>query len=231
MADGGLPDALPPEVEPVLPVQAFAGEGRAVAVADLHAVPVVEIGIVDGAVAHDAAERDLLLHEVRRAPAAALAELARPRVVAPAASLQVDYPALVPGPGARVEVVSRRCPVHAHCSHVDGGLEDGDGHHEGRRRGSGLGPPPPAAPAPAPAPPPPPPRAFANARPPALPAFASAAAHPPILFFASVYYCYCCCGCWWNSRRGSGRRPGGPRRSLGRPLYLSRESPSRVCLC
>jgi hypothetical protein len=43
--------------------------------------------IVDGAVAHDAAEWDLLLHEVRRAAAAGLAELAGPHVVAPAASL------------------------------------------------------------------------------------------------------------------------------------------------
>ena len=43
--------------------------------------------VVERAAAHDAAEGDLLLHEVRRAAAAALAELARPNVVAPTASL------------------------------------------------------------------------------------------------------------------------------------------------
>ena len=96
-------------------VEAFAGEGSAVAVADLHPVPVVEIcgahvldqcgdarackviitvrrtRIVGGAAAHDAAEGDLLLHEVRRAAAARLAELAGPHVVAPPASLHAFY--------------------------------------------------------------------------------------------------------------------------------------------
>lgn len=118
MPDGGVPYALAPEVKSIGLVVALAGEGCAVAVADLHPVPVVEIckrtlffisvfiyvegqvglierrtadgprtRIVSWAIAHDASEGDLLLHEVRRAAAAAPAELARPDIVAPPSSL------------------------------------------------------------------------------------------------------------------------------------------------
>ena len=144
--DGFLPNPLPPEVEPGTLVEGVAGEGGAVAVADLHPVPVVEIRILGGAGAHDAGEGDLPLHEVGGAMVSPCPEPARPRVVAPPASLEVDDPALAPCPGARVQVVSGRRPIHTHGALLDGGVEEGDGHHHvrDRRRGTSMRPPPPA---------------------------------------------------------------------------------------
>ena len=84
---GFLPDPLAPEVEPGALVEGVAGEGRAVAVPDLHTVPVVEVWVVGGAGAHDAGEGDEPLHVVGRPVVVPRPELAGPRVVAPPAAL------------------------------------------------------------------------------------------------------------------------------------------------